>query len=145
MNGGGGCRLPLWTIHLRWISGICLPSNSAPCDGCFPFCFLNEQNLSRRVGYVVCGRDYFSFPDVICPHAPVLKRQGQSGWRRRKEEHFPNLSLEKISDIAVSIFHFGSPPPPVFLSSISLTLYIFNLSHKAHYSYVPAAVAVTLS
>lgn len=126
-GGGGGCRLPLWTIHLRWISGICLPSNSAPCDGCFPFCFLNEQNLSRRVGYVVCGRDYFSFPDVICPHAPVLKRQGQSGWRRRKEEHFPNLSLEKISDIAVSIFHFGSPPPPSF-SVLSLSLYIYLIS-----------------
>jgi len=53
-------------------------SSPTLCDGCFPFCFLCEQNLSRRVGYVVCGTDYFSFQNVIYAHAPLLKWQGES-------------------------------------------------------------------
>ncbi len=54
----GGGRLLLSVIHLRCIGDRCA-CGSAPCDGCFPFCLLNEQNLSRRVGCLLWQRLFF--------------------------------------------------------------------------------------
>lgn len=38
-------------------SGMCLPAALLGVTPAFPFCFLNEQNLSRRVEYAVRGGD----------------------------------------------------------------------------------------
>lgn len=38
-------------------SGMCLPAARLGVTPAFPFCFLNEQNLSRRVEYAVRGGD----------------------------------------------------------------------------------------
>lgn len=43
------------------------------------------------------------------------------------------------------IFFTSTPPLHPSHFYLSSSLYIFNVSHKAHYCYVPAAVAVTLS
>lgn len=45
------------------------------------------------------------------------------GWEKRKGIS-ANLSLEKISSIAVSIF-FVTPPPPLSVSLVSISLYIY--------------------
>lgn len=47
--------------------------------------------------------------------------------------------------IAVSIYFTSLLPLCPSHFYLSPSLYIFNVSHKAHYHYVPAAVAVTLS
>lgn len=61
---------------------------------------------------------------------------------KRKVFFFKNCHLKRSLALQSAFFTF---PPPLPVSLISISLYIFNLSHKAHYSYVPAAIAVTLS
>lgn len=54
---------------------------------------------------------------------------------------FSKVVTEKISHHSQQ---FLTPPPPFWLLSLFIHS-IFNLSHKAHYSSVPAAIAVRLS
>lgn len=98
--------------------------------------------------YVVCGADYFSFGNAIYPYAPVVKRQGMQEVKKKKGRAFfsKRVSCKDLLYCSQHFFFFYFLLPlSVFLISIFLPLYVFNLFLKAHYGDVPAAAAVTLS
>lgn len=129
----------MWTICLR---------RGCVCRcRCFPFSFLNKEKPLKESG--ICGlwqRLVFIQKSNLPSCTICYKKKGVGGEdeKRRKEDYFLNLSVEKISGIAVSSSYFYLPLLPC-LSRFYLSPYIFNLSHKAHYSCVPAAIAVALS
>lgn len=104
------------------------------------FCFLSKQNLGGRerdTSFV--GEISFHFKKHL-PRRTIYKKKKKKMARIQRMEGkcFQKLSLKR-SLITVSNFY-----PPFWLLSLFIHS-IFNLSHKAHYSSVPAAIAVRLS
>lgn len=117
MNRGASCYCELF---ISGASGICLPAAPLHVLAAFHFVFSMSKTSQGEWDMSIVAEIIFHLKISF-----TLKRQGWSRQGRRKEEHFQNLSLVKISDIAVSIFTFTPPSFPLLLS---LSSYVYLIS-----------------
>lgn len=142
----GGKHAPMWCLWVKWTAGQAVIANDSSqvhrghvCEW-FSYLFPQQANPLQE------SRIRHLWERLVFISRRHLPRHtfcwGKNGKDSEDGEVFSKVVTEKISHHSQ---HFLLPQRPSFWF-LSLFIHsIFNLSHKAHYSYVPAAIAVRLS
>lgn len=145
MNGGGGLQAAIVNYSSQVDLGDMSAKQLSSMWWLLSILFSQWAKPLKESGVRRLWQRLFFISRCHLPSCTGFEEAGTEWVKKKKGRAFSKLVTWKDLWHCSQHFSLRLPPPPVFLSSISLTLYIFNLSHKAHYSYVPAAVAVTLS
>lgn len=142
----GEKHAPMWCLWVKWTAGQAVIANDSSqvhrghvCEW-FSYLFPQQANPLQE------SRIRHLWERLVFISRRHLPRHtfcwGKNGKDSEDGEVFSKVVTEKISHHSQ---HFLLPQRPSFWF-LSLFIHsIFNLSHKAHYSYVPAAIAVRLS